>query len=379
MREPIRENGPKDADLRVEDDRTLRASGTWKPAGLHPLERRLPGTRWPDGPDLVLDAGRVEAMDTAGAWLLLRTVEMLERSGKRVEIRGLRSEFAGLVKMVSASRAGRVSAEARPARGGLERLGRRTVGALRNAVGSFSFIGENTLALLRSLAWPGRIRWRSLVFNLQSGGFNALPITGLLSFLMGIVIAYQAAEQLRAVGADIFIVDLIGVSVLREIAPLVTAIIVAGRSGSAYTAEIGTMKVTEEVDALRTIGISPLEILVLPKAIALVVALPLLTVYADFMGVFGGMIMALTQLDVGFTGFLTRFQEAVAAKHFLIGIAKAPMFAAIISLVGCYQGFRVRGGSDAVGRHATISVVQSIFLVIVTDAFFSIVLNWAGL
>jgi phospholipid/cholesterol/gamma-HCH transport system permease protein len=328
---------------------------------------------------MVLDAGRVEAMDTAGAWLLFRTVEMLERSGKRVDTRGLRPEFAGLVRMVSASRAGRATAGARPARGGLERIGRRTLGGLRNAVGSFSFIGENALVLLRSLAGPGRIRWRSLMFNLQSGGFNALPITGLLSFLMGIVIAYQAAEQLRAVGADIFIVDLVGVSVLREIAPLLTAIIVAGRSGSAYTAEIGTMKVTEEVDALRTIGISPLEILVLPKTIALVVALPLLTVYADFMGVLGGMIMALTQLDVGFTGFVTRFQDAVAAKHFLIGIGKAPVFAVIIALVGCYQGFQVRGGADAVGRHSTISVVQSIFLVIVTDAFFSILLNWAEL
>src|SRR5512146_337276 len=377
MKEPIRNNDPKDADLRVEDDWTLFASGVWKLDGLSTLEKRLPGARWPDQPELVLDADRVEAMDTAGAWLLLRTVQMLERGGKRVEIRGLRAEFDGLVKMVSASRAGRAPAEAPPGRGGLERIGRRTWNALRSAIGSFSFIGENTLVLLRSLARPGRVRWRSLIFNLQSGGFNALPITGLLSFLMGIVIAYQAAEQLRVVGANIFIVDLIGVSILREIAPLVTAIIVAGRSGSAYTAEIGTMKVTEEVDALRTIGISPLEILVLPKTVALVVALPLLTVYADFMGVLGGMIMALTQLDVSFTGFVTRFEEAVAAKHFVIGIAKAPMFAAIISLVGCYQGSRVRGGADAAGRHATISVVQSIFLVIVTDAFFSIVLNWA--
>lgn len=379
MKEPIRNNDPQDADLRAENDGTLRASGVWKLEGLQTLERRLPGARWPEGPDLVLEADRIEAMDTAGAWMLLRTVERLERTGKRVQTRGLRPEFTGLVEMVSASRAGRAAAEGPPARGLLERIGRRTLGALRNAVGSFSFIGENTFVLLRSLAWPGRIRWRPLMFNLQSGGFNALPITGLLSFLMGIVIAYQAAEQLRVVGANIFIVDLIGVSILREIAPLVTAIIVAGRSGSAYTAEIGTMKVTEEVDALRTIGISPLEILVLPKTVALVVALPLLTVYADFMGVLGGMIMALTQLDVSFTGFVTRFEEAVAAKHFVIGVAKAPMFAAIISLVGCYQGFRVRGGADAVGRHATISVVQSIFLVIVTDAFFSIVLNWARL
>ncbi len=166
---------------------------------------------------------------------------------------------------------------------------------------------------------------------------------------------------------------------LREISPLVTAIIVAGRSGSAYTAEIGTMVVNEEVDAIRTLGISPIDLLVVPKTMALVVALPLLTVYADFMGVLGGMIMAKSQLDVGYADFLNRFQEAIAVKHYLIGVAKAPVFALIIALVGCYQGFRVTGGADAVGRHTTVSVVQSIFLVIVTDAFFSLVFNWVGL
>jgi phospholipid/cholesterol/gamma-HCH transport system permease protein len=379
MKEPIRSNDPRDADLRVEDDGTLRASGAWKLEHLEALEKRLSAIPRPGAAEWVLEAGAIEAMDTAGVWLLLRSLKQLERDGRRVEIRGLRPEFAELARMVSVGRTGVEPGIARPAPGVAERIGRRTEGALRGSLGALSFIGENTLVLLRSLAKPGRIRWRSLLANLQAGGFNALPITGLLSFLMGIVIAYQAAEQLRSFGANIFIVDLIGVSVLREIAPLVTAIIVAGRSGSAFTAEIGTMKVTEEVDALRTLGISPSETLVLPKLLALAVALPMLTVYADLMGVFGGMIMALTQLDVSFIEFVNRFRDAVAVKHYLIGIGKAPVFAVIIALVGCYQGFQVRGGADAVGRHSTISVVQSIFFVIVTDAFFSVVLNWAGL
>ncbi|NJD61512.1 MAG: MlaE family lipid ABC transporter permease subunit [Deltaproteobacteria bacterium] len=372
-------NGPKDADLRVEDDGTLRASGAWKLERLEALEKRLSALPRPGAPGRVLDAGGIEAMDTAGVWLLLRSLRQLEQDGTHVEIRGLRPEFAEIARMVSAGRTGVAPGIARPAPGWMERIGRRTENALQGGFGALSFIGENTAVLLRSLAKPGRIRWRSFLSNLQTGGFHALPITGLLSFLMGIVIAYQAAEQLRAFGANIFIVDLIGVSVLREIAPLVTAIIVAGRSGSAYTAEIGTMKVTEEVDALRTLGISPSETLVLPKLLALVVALPMLTVYADLMGVFGGMIMALTRLDVSFIEFADRFRDAVAVKHYLIGIGKAPVFAVIIALVGCYQGFQVRGGADAVGRHSTISVVQSIFFVIVTDAFFSVVLSWAGL
>jgi phospholipid/cholesterol/gamma-HCH transport system permease protein len=207
-------------------------------------------------------------------------------------------------------------------------------------------------------------------------GVNALPITGLLTFLIGVVIAYQGAEQLKKFGTNIFIVDLVGISLLREIAPLIVAILIAGRSGSAYAAEIGTMKVTEELDAVRTLGISPMSLLVLPRTLALMIALPLLTVYADVLGVFGGMLIASGQLSVGFAEFVARFEEAVAVRHFLIGIGKAPFFAVIIALVGCYQGFQIRGGVDDVGRHTTISVVQGIFLVIVFDAICSILLNW---
>jgi phospholipid/cholesterol/gamma-HCH transport system permease protein len=243
----------------------------------------------------------------------------------------------------------------------------------------FSFLGETAVALARSVAHPHRVRWKPVLHNLQTGGFEALPITGLLSFLLGIVIAYQGAEQLRRFGANIYVVDLVGLSMVRELSPLITAIIVAGRSGSAYTAQIGTMKVTEEIDALRTIGIAPLDLLVLPKVLAMVVALPLLTVYTDVMGIFGGMVMARAQLDVSFETFFDRLDDAITLRSFLIGVGKAPVFAAIIALVGCYQGFRTTGSADSVGRQTTTSVVQSIFLVIVTDALFSIVFSWLHL
>jgi phospholipid/cholesterol/gamma-HCH transport system permease protein len=193
---------------------------------------------------------------------------------------------------------------------------------------------------------------------------------------MGVVIAYQGADQLQRFGANIFIVDLVGLSMLRELSPLLTAIIVAGRSGSAYAAQIGTMKVTEEIDALRTVGVGPIELLVLPKMLALIIALPLLTLYADVAGVLGGMLMASTKLDISFDVFLNRIGDAVSLSSFLTGIGKAPVFAAIISLVGCYQGFQVTGSADSVGRQTTVSVVQSIFLVILADALFSVVFNW---
>jgi phospholipid/cholesterol/gamma-HCH transport system permease protein len=201
---------------------------------------------------------------------------------------------------------------------------------------------------------------------------DALPIVGLLSFLLGVVVAYQATDTLRRYGANLFVSDIVGLSMLREFAPLVTAIIVAGRSGSAYAAQIGTMQVTEEVDAMRTLGIPPLDMLVLPKVIALMIALPLLTVFADLTGLFGGMLMARSQLGVGFEDFLDRMVKAVTVTDYLLGLGKAPVFAAIIALVGCFQGFRTKGGADSVGRQTTHAVVQSIFLVIVADSMFSI-------
>ena len=254
----------------------------------------------------------------------------------------------------------------------LQAIGRGSVDTLEQGLALLSFVGETALVFAASVLRPSRWRWRQVLFNIRSAGVDALPIVGLLSFLLGVVVAYQGADQLRQYGANIFVADLVGVSMLREFAPLITAIIIAGRSGSAYAAQIGTMAVTDEIDALRTLGIAPIELLVLPKLIALVIALPLLTLFADTLGVFGGMLMARSQLGVDFPEFLDRFVKAVSVTTYFVGLAKAPVFAAIIALVGCFQGFRTRGGADSVGRQTTRAVVHSIFLVIVADALFSV-------
>jgi phospholipid/cholesterol/gamma-HCH transport system permease protein len=254
----------------------------------------------------------------------------------------------------------------------LARVGAATLTAAAQVQAWLQFVGEISMALLHSARHPARIRWRVVALNLRSAGLNALPIVGLLAFLLGVVVAYQGANQLQTYGANIFVADLVGLSMLREFAPLITAIIVAGRSGSAYAAQIGTMVVTEEMDALRTIGIEPQELLVLPKLLALVLALPLLTVFADVLGVAGGMVMAEVRLGVGYGEFLARFVKAVGVTDYAVGVLKAPVFAAIVVVVGCFQGFRTQGGADSVGKQTTRSVVQSIFLVIVADALFSV-------
>lgn len=353
--------------------------GEWLLRSAAPIEARIDACvkalALPAGSELLIDAQGITALDTSGAWLLHRTRRDLELGGYTVRFIGLRPEFEALLRLIAARTA--VSANVPPRVPGiLTRIGGRTWEYLLGAFGLLSFLGASAIASMRELSQPRRIRWKSILYNLQNTGVGALPITGLLSFLLGIVIAYQGAEQLRRFGANIYIVDLVGLSMVRELSPLITAIIIAGRSGSAYAAQIGTMKVTEEVDALRTIGIGPLDLLVLPKVIALVIALPLLTVYTDIMGILGGMVMARAQLDVGFATFIDRLNDAVSLTSFMIGIGKAPVFAVIIALVGCYQGFQVSGSAESVGQQTTKSVVQSIFLVILTDALFSIAFSW---
>ena len=261
----------------------------------------------------------------------------------------------------------------------LERVGRATASGWEQAFALLSFVGQSAIALGGWATHVKRVRWRPILYNLRTAGLEATPIVGLLSFLLGIVVAYQGADQLRQFGANIYVTDLVGLSMLREFAPLMSAIIIAGRSGSAYAAQIGTMQVTQEIDAMRTLGIMPLEMLVLPKLLALVIALPLLTVFADVLGVVGGMLMARAQLGVSYNEFLERFPYAVSTTSYLVGLGKAPVFAVIIAVVGCFQGFRTHGGADAVGRQTTRAVVQSIFLVILADALFSIAFSMLDL
>jgi phospholipid/cholesterol/gamma-HCH transport system permease protein len=373
------------AQLEIETDTAtapasvnVRCAGAWTAQGIAPVEQRLTALTFPSASKLVIDVSAISALDTAGAWLLHRTLRALEQRGVKVRVSGMRPEFDALLQLIAA-RAGTTEHAAPVKVGLLASIGRHTWRSLLDFTGMLAFIGESAIVLLRSLAQPRRIRWRPILHNLQTAGFEALPITGLLSFLMGVVIAYQGADQLQRFGANIFIADLVGLAMLRELSPLLTAIIVAGRSGSAYTAQIGTMKINEEIDALRTIGVGPQELLVLPKILALVIALPLLTVYADVAGVLGGMIMANSKLDVSYDVFLDRLDDAISLSSFLTGVGKAPVFAVIIALVGCFQGFQASGSADSVGRQTTVSVVQAIFLVIVADALFSIVFNWLNI
>ncbi len=364
------------AAVALENDQTLACSGAWTVRGIAALPRHIGAALVPGVAAVAIDGRAVTAMDTAGAWRINQLRQRLEAAGKQVRLETFRAEHAALINLVADTRR---DTPAVSSRRNVEAFYTRCVGIFQDLIGFLAFTGETVVSFVQMIWNPRSIRWTVIVNEMFEAGFKAMPIVGLLSFLMGVVIAYQGAVQLQLYGASIYVADLLGYSMLRELAPLITAILISGRTGSAYTAQIGTMQVTEEVAALRTIGIPPMHILVLPKLIALIIVLPLLSVFADIMAIFGGMVMANLQLGIGFNAFLNRLGEAIDFSTFMIGIGKAPVFAAIIAIVGCYQGFKVRGSAESVGRHTTISVVQAIFLVIVTDALFSILFSMLGI
>ena len=364
------------------ENSTARLQGSWTAPNLHKVEQRLSHVVWP-ATEIHFNLEGLESLDTAGAWLLYRTIIKLESDhvapGCKVQIDGADEQTRRLLALVGGKSEGAESPPRPYVPGLLESVGRHSGSQVQQYVEFLNFIGNLAMVASQVLLRPWRIRWAQVVKELQAAGVNALPIVGLLTFLIGIVIAYQGGMVLRDYGANIYVADIVGLSMVRELAPLITAIIVAGRTGSAYTAQIGTMMVTEEVDALRSIGIAPLEMLVLPKLIALVIALPLLTVFADVMGLFGGMIMANSMLSLNPATFISRLVEALTLNSYLSGVGKAPVFAAIIAAVGCFQGFRVSGSAASVGRQTTVSVVQSIFLVIIVDAVFSVAFSKMGI
>ena len=312
--------------------RTLRLTGSWTTAVLSSAERELKRFS-PQTAELTVDGGGLRALDTAGALLVHRFAEELERKGTRVQLAGLGAEQVALLELVRERLSGarEIPPSQRPS--SLASLGMAARDWGVQAYAMFSFGGMAFLALLRCLVKPSRLRWRAILAVIQSDGVGAMPVLGMLSFLLGVVIAYQAGVQLRLYGGNIYVVDLVSITVLRELGPLMTAIVVAGRSGSAYTAQIGTMQVTEEVDALRSIGLPPIDLLVLPRLIGLIIAVPLLTVFADIVAVFGGMVMSAAMLDVGFDSFVRRIPEAVTINSLLTGVGKAPVFALVLSLI----------------------------------------------
>lgn len=359
----------------------LTLSGHWTTRRIAMVDHELRALEMPVSTGIVLDLAGLDGLDTAGAWLIDRTERAFATQGARVSLANLAPDHARLLETV---RANDTMYPAPPqARNAfvvmVERVGKATYHFGAEARDLVNFLGHSVLVLARSIRHPGKVRLTPLVHHIEQAGLNAVPIVGLISFLIGVVLAFQGAEQLAKFGAEIFTVNIVAQGVLREMGVLLTAIMLAGRSGSAFTAQIGTMKVREEVDAMQTIGLDPMEILVLPRLWALVIVLPLLTFFANVMGLLGGAIMATIALDVTFFQFARQLSGAVTMWTFWIGLIKAPIFGFIIGLVGCYEGMRVSGSAESVGRMTTRSVVESIFLVIVLDALFSILFAAIGI
>ena len=359
----------------------LRAGGVWALAAISDLDAKLSRMAPSRAVRAAIDMTDIERLDTAGAWLLHRTRKRLRERGVEAEYEAARPAHAAILERIAAGDREQVLErdELSPLLAMLERFGRALHAAVVEAADLLNFLGAACLAIAGAIARPRRIRLVALLSHIERTGLDALPIVGLLSFLIGVVIAFQGADQLHRFGAEIFTVNLLGVSMLREMAVLLTAIIVAGRSGSAFTAQIGTMQVNQEIDAMRTIGLDPLDVLVLPRVLALVIAMPLLSVFADVMGVVGGAVMLLAALDISLVQFIERFQTVVPISAFWIGLVKAPVFGLLIALVGCREGLKVGGSAESVGLHTTRSVVISIFLVIIVDAIFSIFFSMIGI
>jgi phospholipid/cholesterol/gamma-HCH transport system permease protein len=367
--------------LPSEDSPTLvlRASGSWLVTGAADLDRRLRALDLPAGRAVTLDLAGIDRLDTAGALLLLRTEQALAARGNRVSLANVPASFAPLIEQVRAHGGAPPVTHPIPPHhtlaGFVARIGEITIAILRRAYSMVGFGGLVSITIAELLWRPRRLRLTAMLVQMEQTGLNATPIVGLLSFLIGVVMAYQGADQLRRFGAEIYTVNLLGIAILRELGVLLAAIIIAGRSGSAFTAQIGTIQVNQEIDALRTLGLDPVEVLVLPRLFGLLLTLPLLVFYADVMGLLGGCLMSWAILGITIPNFLAQLRGAITEWTLWVGIIKAPFFAAIIAMVGCYEGFNVTGSADSVGRLTTQSVVEAIFLVIVTDAAFSILFS----
>ena len=316
-----------------------------------------------------LDLSQATDIDTAGAWLAWR----LSRDWQ-AELTGASDKAQRLIAAVSQARG--ADEEEADREGPLVMtsgwLGKNILGASHGTFKIIGFLGEVMISLGTVLVHPGRFRRKALIHQMELVGVTSLPIIGLMSFLVGIVIAQQGAVQLREFGAEMLTINLTGRISLRELGILMTAIMVAGRSGSAFAAQIGTMKLTEEIDAMRTIGVSPMEALVVPRVLAAMVMLPLLGFFASVCAIIGGAVISAFQIGIPFLVFLTRIQEVVPLHDFWVGIIKAPVFGLIIAVAGCYNGMQVKSNSEEVGLRTTMAVVAGIFMVIVLDAFFAV-------
>lgn len=328
-----------------------------------------------------IDLSSVTRLDSAGAWAIATFGRRIERDGATMEVNGATDEMTSIIATVAEALPTR-EVEPAPRRSVLDlfdRLGRRVAGGGTLATGLMAYFGVFLARLARGFTHPREFRLTSLVHHCEDVGIKAVPIVALMSFLIGIVLAFQGASQLRQFGAEVFVVDLIAVSILRELGILLTAIIVAGRTASAFTAAIGSMKMREEIDAMRTLGLDPATVLFVPRILALVLMLPILGLIANLSGLFGGMLMAWIELGISPEMFRTRLVNDTDVSHLVIGLVKAPFFALIIGVVGCHAGMQVGNNAESLGRQTSRAVVAAIFAVIVADALFSIFFAEIGL
>ncbi len=323
-----------------------------------------------------IDFSKVANFDSAGILLLLELREGLKRKNIECQIGGLTDKQIKILDLLKRG----YGEEPLPKRkeGLLWQIGKATIDELRLGRDFFHFLGKLFTGFIRLFRHPHNFRVKEMIYHIEHSGLNALFIIGLTSFLVGLVIAYESLVQLVQFGADIYVVDGIGIAVTRELGPMITAIVIAGRSASAYAAEIGTMKITEEIAAMQTMGFDPFYFLVIPRIVAMVIAFPLLIFFSDIIGILGGMIATKAQVDLSFTFFLQRLQEVLELKNYILCIIKGPFFALIIAAIGCFHGFRVSKDTESIGIETTASVVHAIFFVIACDALFAIIYTQLG-
>lgn len=351
----------------------LTASGSWTARHAEELERLIAGLSRSGEPGSI-DMRAVAALDTFGAWLLERLVRDRSERGYEMQIVGLPERYSGLIdKMHQANlQTPPMRARGNPVLRGLESLGKSTADTARDAIPFLHMLGAFFAALLRAFVRPSRFRFTSFVHHLDRVGWQAVPIILLITFLIGGIIAQQGIFHFSKFGAETYVVDMVGILVLREIGVLIVAIMVAGRSGSSYTAELGSMKMREEIDALRTMGRDPVEVLILPRVLALVVALPILAFLGSMAALYGGGLIAWFYGGMSPDIFIERLKDAISVTHFQVGMIKAPFMALAIGIIACSEGLRVEGSAESLGLQTTRSVVKSIFLVIVLDGVFAI-------
>lgn len=323
---------------------------------------------------IIFDLSDLQDFDTVGVWLLQRTIRVLERKGHRITAQN------GSQKLVSLSSLLDLYKPSPPTfkkihfslLDYISRVGETTIKIFHSAQDWLVFLGQVVVGIFLALFYPRRLHFKSIVAHFEKFGVNAIPIVVLMSIGLGLVLAYQGEDQLRRFGAEIYTINLVGVSMVREVGILITAILVAGRTGSSITAQLGIMKINQEVDALNTLGLSPMEVLIVPRVLSLILVMPCLAFISDMAGLLGGAIMVTTSLDVSLQLYVYRIGEAISSSSFWVGMIKAPLFGLIIGVVSCFEGTRVWGTAESIGICTTRAVVEGIFLVTIVDALLSI-------